>query len=133
MNARSLLASLIVAGLACGVAQSSSDTQVSQLFVKPLGDIPGKEALVLRVSYPPGGKDEIHRHDAHAFVYVLEGTIRMQLKGQPEKTVKAGEVFYEGPDDVHMVGRNASETDPATFVVVLIKKQGAPVLTPVKP
>lgn len=132
MNARPLFACLVVASLAGGVAQSSSDTQVNELFVKPLADFPGKEALVLRVSYPPGGKDEIHRHDAHAFVYVLEGTIRMQLKGQPEKTLKAGEVYYEGPTDIHIVGRNASDTEPAKFVVVLIKNQGAPVLTPVK-
>ena len=132
MNARPLLVSLVVAGLAGGVAQSSSDTQVKELFVKPLADLPGKEALMLEVNYPPGGKDEIHRHDAHAFVYVLEGTIRMQLQGQPEKTLKAGEVYYEGPSDVHIVGRNASATEPAKFVVVLIKKQGAPVLTPVR-
>jgi len=132
MNARPLLASLVIATLAFGVAQSSSDTQVTELFTQQLADLPGKEALVLRVSYPPGGKDEIHRHDAHAFVYVLEGTIRMQLKGQPEKLVKAGEVFYEGPNDVHIVGRNASASEPAKFVVVLIKKQGAPALTPVK-
>lgn len=132
MNARPLFALVAVATLACGVAQSSSDTQVTELFTQQLADLPGKQALVLRVSYPPGGQDEIHRHDAHAFVYVLEGTIRMQLKGQPEKIVKAGEVFYEGPNDVHIVGRNASATEPAKFVVVLIKKQGAPVLTPVK-
>ena len=132
MNARPLLASLVIATLAFGVAQSSSDTQVTELFTQQLADLPGKEALVLRVSYPPGGKDEIHRHDAHAFVYVLEGTIRMQLKGQPEKLVKAGEVFYEGPNDVHIVGRNASASEPAKFVVVLIKKRGAPALTPVK-
>jgi quercetin dioxygenase-like cupin family protein len=132
MNARSVFASIVVASLACGVAQSSPETQVKELFTKQLADLPGKEAVVLQVSYPAGGKDEIHRHDAHAFVYVLEGTIRMQLKGQPEKIVKAGEVFYEGPNDVHIVGRNASATQPAKFVVVLIKNQGAPVVIPVK-
>jgi quercetin dioxygenase-like cupin family protein len=132
MNARPLLASVVIAGLTCGVAQSSSDTQVKELFVKQLADFPGKEAVMLQVSYPPGGKDEIHRHDAHAFVYVLEGTIRMQLKGQPEQTLKQGEVYYEGPNDIHLVGRNASATEPAKFVVVLIKNQGAPVVMPVK-
>jgi quercetin dioxygenase-like cupin family protein len=132
MNARSLLVSLAIAGLVSGVAQASSDTQVEELFVKPLADLPGKEGLMLEVNYPPGGKDEIHRHDAHAFVYVLEGTIRMQLKGQPEKTLKKGDTYYEGPSDIHIVGRNASATEPAKFVVVLIKNQGAPVLTPVK-
>jgi quercetin dioxygenase-like cupin family protein len=133
MNARPLFfASLLVASLASGAAQPAAETQVTPLFTKQLADLPGKEALVLRVSYPPGGQDEIHRHNAHAFVYVLEGTIRMQLQGQPEKLVKAGEVFYEGPNDVHIVGRNASATAPARFVVVLIKNEGAPVVVPVQ-
>ena len=132
MNARPVLVSLVIVAMSCGVAQSSSDTQVKELFVKPLADFPGKEALMLEVNYPPGGMDEIHRHDAHAFVYVLEGAIRMQVKGQPEKTLKKGETYYEGPDDIHLVGRNASATEPARFVVVLIKNQGAPVVLPVK-
>jgi quercetin dioxygenase-like cupin family protein len=87
---------------------------------------------MLEVSYPPGARDMAHRHDAHAFVYVLEGQIVMQLKGQPDVTLKAGQTFYEGPTDVHVVGRNASDTEPARFVVVLLKAKGAPVLTPVK-
>ena len=84
------------------------------------------------VSYPPGAQDIVHRHDAHAFVYVLEGQIIMQLKGQPAVTLKAGQTFYEGPTDVHIVGRNASSTEPARFVVVLLKGKAAPILTPVK-
>jgi quercetin dioxygenase-like cupin family protein len=99
---------------------------------KPLTDIPGKEGLVLLVTYPPGSADEIHRHNAHAFVYVLEGSIVMQLRGAEPVTLKAGETFYEGPDDVHIVGRNASDSEPAKFVVVLVKKQGAPAVIPVK-
>ena len=86
---------------------------------------------MLEVSYPPGAKDMAHRHDAHALVYVIEGTIQMQLEGKPLVTVKAGETFYEGPDDVHLIGRNASSSKPARFVVVLLKKEGSPVLTPV--
>jgi quercetin dioxygenase-like cupin family protein len=74
----------------------------------------------------------VHRHNAHAFVYVLEGQILMQLKGQPAVTLKAGQTFYEGPTDVHVVGRNVSNTEPARFVVGLLKAKGAPVLTPVK-
>ena len=105
---------------------------VKQLMAKPLPELPGKEAVMLEVSYPPGAKDMMHRHDAHAWVYVLEGTIQMQLKGQPLVTLKAGDTFYEGPNDVHVVGRNASDTEPARFVVVLLKRQGAPVLTPVE-
>jgi quercetin dioxygenase-like cupin family protein len=105
---------------------------VKELFAIDLADYPSKEGRVLEVSYPPGAQDVVHRHDAHAFVYVLEGQIIMQLKGQPAVTLKAGQTFYEGPTDVHVVGRNASNTEPARFVVVLLKGKGAPILTPVK-
>jgi quercetin dioxygenase-like cupin family protein len=105
---------------------------VKELFAIDLADYPGKEGRVIEVSYPPGAQDMVHRHDAHAFVYVLEGQIVMQLKGQPAVTLKAGQTFYEGPTDVHVVGRNASSTEPARFVVVLLKGKGAPILTPVK-
>mgnify|MGYP003909075249 CR=1 FL=1 len=100
---------------------------VKELFAVDLADYPGKEGRVIEVSYPPGAKDVVHRHDAHAFVYVLEGQIVMQLKGQPAVTLKAGQTFYEGPTDVHVVGRNASNTEPARFVVVLLKATGAPI------
>ena len=105
---------------------------VKDLFTIDLADYPGKEARMLEVSYPPGAQDMAHRHDAHAFVYVLEGQIVMQVKGQPAVTLKAGQTFYEGPTDVHVVGRNASNTEPARFVVVLLKAKGVPVLTPAK-
>ena len=105
---------------------------VKELFAIDLADYPGKEGRVIEVSYPPGAQDVVHRHDAHAFVYVLEGQIIMQLKGQPAVTLKAGQTFYEGPNDVHVVGRNASNTEPARFVVVLLKGKGAPLQTPVK-
>jgi quercetin dioxygenase-like cupin family protein len=104
---------------------------VKELFAIDLADYPGKEGRMIEVSYPPGAQDVVHRHDAHAFVYVLEGQIIMQLKGQPAVTLKAGQTFYEGPTDVHVVGRNASNTEPARFVVVLLKGKGAPILTPV--
>jgi quercetin dioxygenase-like cupin family protein len=125
---------VLVAALACGALPMSAANaaEVKQLMVKPLPEAPGREAQMLEVSYPPGAKDVTHRHDAHAMLYVIEGTIQMQLKGGPLVTVKTGETFYEGPDDVHVIGRNASATEPARFVVVLVKRQGAPVLTPVK-
>ena len=113
-------------------AVPAEGADVKQLFAIDLADYPGKEGLMLEVSYPPGAQDMVHRHDAHAFVYVLEGQIIMQVKGQPAVTLKAGQTFYEGPTDVHVVGRNASSTEPARFVVVLLKAKGAPVLTPVK-
>ncbi|MBB2918441.1 cupin domain-containing protein [Cupriavidus alkaliphilus] len=104
---------------------------VKSLTTKALPDYAGKEVEMITVEYPPGGFDPVHRHDAHAFVYVLEGSIVMGVKGGKEVTLKAGETFYEGPDDLHTVGRNASKTRPAKFVVFLLKKQGAPVFTPV--
>jgi quercetin dioxygenase-like cupin family protein len=120
--------------LLCLVAGTlmAQEPKVTPVMNKDLTDIPGnREALMITVEYPPGGADPIHRHNAHAFVYVLEGSV-MQLRGGKEVTLKPGETFYEGPDDVHVVGRNASNTKPAKFVVVLIKEKGAPALVPVK-
>jgi quercetin dioxygenase-like cupin family protein len=94
--------------------------------------LPGKEGLMITVEYPPGSSDPIHRHNAHAFVYVLEGSIVMQVRGGKEVTLTPGQTFYEGPSDVHVVGRNASQTKPAKFVVFLVKDKGAPVLVPAK-
>ena len=108
------------------------EAKVTQLMSKELPDFPGKEGLMIAVEYPPGASDPAHRHDAHGFLYVLEGTIVMQVKGGKELTLKAGQTFYEGPNDVHVVGRNASQSEPAKFVVFLVKNKNAPVLTPVK-
>jgi quercetin dioxygenase-like cupin family protein len=120
-----LAALLMLAAVPAGAAE------VKDLFAIDLADYQGKEGRIIEVSYPPGAKDLVHRHDAHAFVYVLEGEIIMQLKGKPAVTLKAGQTFYEGPTDIHVVGRNASSTKPARFVVVLLKAKGAPILTPV--
>jgi quercetin dioxygenase-like cupin family protein len=106
------------------------EAKVTPLFSKDLADFPGKEGLMITVEYPPGSSDPIHRHNAHAFVYVLEGSIVMQVKGGKEVTLTPGQTFYEGPSDVHVVGRNASQTKPAKFVVFLVKDKGAPVLVP---
>ena len=103
---------------------------VTSLTSKDLPEFPGKEALMIVVDYPPGSADPIHRHNAHAFVYVLEGSIIMQVKGGKEVTLTPGQTFYEGPNDVHVVGRNASSTKLARFIVFFIKDKGAPVLVP---
>ena len=118
--------------LAAQFASAAPQPEVKEVLSKPFPDISGKEGLMLMVTYPPGSADEIHRHNAHAFVYVLEGAIVMQLRGAEPVTVKAGETFYEGPNDVHIVGRSASDTKPAKFVVFLVKNQGAPALVPAK-
>jgi quercetin dioxygenase-like cupin family protein len=104
---------------------------VTSITSKDLPDFPGKEALMILVEYPPGSVDPIHRHNAHAFVYVLEGSIIMQVKGGKEVTLTPGQSFYEGPKDVHVVGKNTSSTKPAKFVVFFIKDKGAPALVPV--
>ena len=112
------------------VTLGPEEAKVTPLFSKDLANIPGKEGLMITVEYPPGSSDPIHRHNAHAFVYVLEGSIVMQLRGGKEVTLTPGETFYEGPDDDHVVGKNASQTKPAKFVVFLVKDKGAPVLVP---
>jgi quercetin dioxygenase-like cupin family protein len=121
-----------LAALLMLAAVPAKAADVKELFAIDLPDYPGKEGRMIEVSYPPGAQDMVHRHDANAFVYVLEGQIIMQLKGKPAVTLKAGQTFYEGPTDVHVVGRNASNTEPARFVVVLLKGKGAPLVTPVK-
>jgi len=108
----------------------AQQAQVSELMSKDLKDIK-KECLIFSVVYPPESSDPVHRHFAPSFVYVLEGSIVMQVKGGKEVTLTPGQTFYEGPEDIHSVGRNASKTKPAKFVVFLVKEKGAPVLTPV--
>jgi quercetin dioxygenase-like cupin family protein len=107
--------------------------EVTRLMSKDLKNYcPGKEGLMIMVEYPPGWSDPVHRHNAYAFVYVLEGSVEMQLRGEKEVTLTPGQTFYEGPNDVHVVGRNASSTKPAKFLVFLVKNKGAPVLVPAK-
>ena len=101
-------------------------------MTKALNDYPGKEIVLITVDYPPGVVEPIHHHDAHAIVYVLEGTVVMGVKGKPDQTVKAGETFYEGPDDIHTIGHNASKTKPAKFLVFILKDQKNPIVMPVK-
>jgi quercetin dioxygenase-like cupin family protein len=105
---------------------------VSEVMTKALPDFPGKEALVLMVTYPPGSVDPVHRHNADAFVYVLEGSIVMGVRGGKTVTLRPGQTFYEGPGDVHTIGRNASASKPAKFLVLLLKSAGKPAVIPAK-
>ena len=125
------LAALVLLWLVTGTAMAQ-EPKVTPLMSKDLPGYPGKEALMITVEHAPGGSSAIHRHDAQAFVYVLEGSVVMQLKGGEPVTLTPGQSFYEGPDDVHLVDRNASTTQPAKFLVVLIKNKGAPALVPVQ-
>ena len=120
---------LVLAFLMSGTLVAQ-EAKVTELLSKDLTNLPGKEGLMLIVDYPPGSVDPIHRHNAHGFIYVLEGSIVMQVRGGKEVTLTPGQTFYEGPDNVHVVGRNASQTKPAKFVVFFVKDKGAPVLVP---
>ena len=122
----------VILALACLMSgpQAAQEAKVTELLSKDLTNLPGKEGLMITVEYPPGSSDPIHRHKAHAFVYVLEGSVVMQVRGGKQVTLTPGQTFYESPDDVHVVGRNASGTKPAKFVVFLVKDKGAPVVVP---
>jgi quercetin dioxygenase-like cupin family protein len=110
----------------------AQEPKVTSLMSKDLAENPSRELLMITVEHAPGGASAIHRHNAHAFVYVMEGSVVMQLKEGQQVTLTPGQTFYEGPDDVHVVDRNASATDPAKFLVFLIKDKGAPALVPVE-
>lgn len=127
MIKRILMVSILLTGTL--VAQ---EPKVTPLLSEDLTGIPGKEGLMITVDYPPGATDAIHRHNAHVFVYVLEGSVVMQVRGGKEVTLLPGQTFYEGPQDVHIVGRNASKSKPAKFLVFFVKNKGAPLLLPAK-
>jgi quercetin dioxygenase-like cupin family protein len=120
---------LVLLCLMTGTAMAQ-EAKVTSLMSKDLPENPGKEMLMIIVEHAPGGSNPTHRHNAHAMVYVLEGSVVMQVKGGKQVTLTPGQPFYEGPDDVHVVDRNASSTKPAKFLVVLIKDKGAPALLP---
>lgn len=120
---------LFVTGIA-GAQQTPPPAQVTTLMTKALADYPGKDGVVITVDYPPGGESPVHRHNAHAFVYVLEGSIVMGLRGGKTVTLTPGQTFYEGPNDVHTISRNASLTEPARFLVVLMKNNHEPISMP---
>ena len=124
----------IVVVLVCLMSTTlvAPEAKVVPLMSKNLAECPGKEGVMITVEYPPGHSDEIHRHNAYAFVYVLEGSVVMQVRGEKEVTLTPGQTFYEGPDDVHDLGRNASKTKPAKFVVFFVKNKGAAITVPAK-
>lgn len=122
---------LVLAAGAAHAQQPPPAAHVTPLMTKALPDYPGKEATVITVEYPPGGESAEHRHNAHAFVYVLEGSIVMGVRDGKTVTLSPGQTFYESPDDIHTVSRNASDTVPAKFLVVLMKNSGEPISMPV--
>jgi quercetin dioxygenase-like cupin family protein len=122
---------LVLLCLMSGTAMAQ-EPKVTSLISKDLTENPRKEILVITVEHAPGGSNPSHRHNAHAVVYVLEGSVVMQVKGGQEVTLTPGQTFYEGPDDIHVVDRNASGTQPAKFLVFMIKDKGAPAVVPVE-
>jgi quercetin dioxygenase-like cupin family protein len=127
-----ILIVLLVTAVPFGAAfaQTAPQPIVAPVMQKDLPDLPGREMLMLAVEYPPGVVEHVHRHDAYAFVYVLEGTIVEGVRGGKAVTLTPGQTFYEGPGDVHTIGRNASTTKPAKFIVVLVKKKGVGAVLP---
>ncbi len=133
-----LLGSLAVLALLPGApavlaADAPQSAAVKALLTRALADLPGKEVQMVTVEYPPGGSSAPHRHDAHVFVYVLQGTLRMQVAGGAPVLLHPGEVFYEGPNDIHEVSANASASEPAKFLAVILKDVNRPASRPVKP
>ena len=110
----------------------AQNPKVTPLLTKELTGMSGKEGVMLTVEYPPGGSSSKHRHNAHTFVYVLEGSIVMEVEGGKAVTLGPGQTFYESPDDVHTVSKNASDSQPAKFLVFFVKDKGAPASVPVK-
>lgn len=132
MKRIALVVCLMLCAGTAGIHVAAADLAIKTLITRDLAGLQGKELTMITLDYPPGWADPVHTHDAQAIVYVLEGSIVMQVKGGKPVTLKPGEVFYEGPDDVHVVGRNASKTAPAKLLVVLVKGKGTPILTPVQ-
>ena len=124
----------VLVGMLCLLSAPSlaEDAKVNPILTKDLAGLAGKEGLMLTVEYAPGGSSARHRHNAHTFVYVLEGSIVMQVEGGKEVTLGPGQTFYESPDDVHVVSKNASDSQPAKFLVFFVKDKGASSLVPVK-
>jgi quercetin dioxygenase-like cupin family protein len=114
------------------VTPAIAQETITPLITKDLAGFPGKQVLMYTVDFPPGFSSPIHRHDAQVSVYVLEGSVVMQVRGQEELTLGPGQSFYEDPNDIHVVSRNASSTNPAKFLVFLINKKGAPLVLPAK-
>ena len=106
-------------------------TTVKQLLAQDLAGMPGKEAVMLAVEYPPGGASLPDRNDADVFVYVLEGSIVTQVDGKAPVTLRAGETFHESPTDFRRTSANASSTHPAKFLMFMVKDKGKPAIRPV--
>jgi quercetin dioxygenase-like cupin family protein len=123
-----------IMGILClfAIPSMAENTKVTPLMTKELAGLPGKEGVMLTVEYPPGASSSKHRHNAHTFVYVLEGSIVMQVEGGKAVTLGPGQTYYESPDDIHTVSKNASDSRPAKFLVFFVKDKDAPASIPVK-
>jgi quercetin dioxygenase-like cupin family protein len=134
MSTIRILGTALVLSFSIQLAQPAGTSEpqpvIAPLMLKDIADQPGKEMLMIAVEYPPGTVEHIHRHDAYAFVYVVEGSIVEGVRGGKEVTLTPGQTFYEGPGDVHTIGRNASMTKPAKFIAVLLKKKGVDAVLP---
>ena len=107
----------------------SHAAEVKSLFSESLPELPkNQEVVMITVEYKPGEFTPPHRHNAHTYVYVLEGRVGMQVKGGEQVTLAPGDTFYELPDDIHIVSKNMSDTEKAKFLVLVIKTKGKPLM-----
>jgi quercetin dioxygenase-like cupin family protein len=106
--------------------------KVTVLQDEMLKNAPGKKALMIEVDYQPGQSSIAHKHDGTAMAYVLSGAIVSQVKGEPAKTYKAGEFWYEPAGSEHLVSKNASATQPAKLLVFMVLAPDEKVLIPLE-
>src|SRR5581483_3653639 len=127
-----ITAQSVLVGILCLLAAPAraEEAKITSLMTKDLTGLPNKEGTMLTVEYPPGGSSARHKHNAHTFVYVLEGSVTMQVEGGQAVTLGPGQTFYEAPADVHVISKNASDAQPAKFLVFFVKEKGAPLLIP---
>jgi quercetin dioxygenase-like cupin family protein len=123
-------ATVIVVGGAFAIVKAQAPANSSRragvaLMSKDIIGVPAMEVTMGTVEYAPGAKSPPHRHNAQVFVYVLQGHVIMQVKGGPRETLGPGQTFYESPTDIHAVSGNASATEPAKFLVVMVKNKSA--------
>jgi quercetin dioxygenase-like cupin family protein len=129
---RMLVLAILIASTLIMTSPLMAQETITPIMSHALAEVPGKEVLMYTVHFPAGFSSPIHRHNAQVSVYVLEGSVVMQVKGGKEITLRPGQSFYEGPEDIHVVSRNASSTEPAKFLVFLIHEKGAALVVPAK-
>ena len=132
--ASALTLSVTMSAAAPAMAQQPAPaTKVTTLIKQVMADVPGREVMVITLDIPPGGGSAPHRHPGHhVFGYVLEGSYKIKLDQGPETILTKGQTFYEAPGQLHAVSANASQTEPAKVLAVIVAESGKPITVPEK-